>query len=132
MTLYRGALVNLIAGSVAQSIFFYAYADGKTRYNFDKENPNSFVTAWISLRAGMISTAITTPLWVLKTRLALYRKSHGQQGYIIQNLLREMMFKEGPRSFYQGFVPSMFLSCYGMIQMYSYENINHFLGFHSG
>jgi solute carrier family 25 citrate transporter 1 len=35
LTLYRGVLLNLAASSLAQSIFFYAYADGKTRYNFD-------------------------------------------------------------------------------------------------
>lgn len=73
MALYRGALVNLVAGSVAQSIFFYAYADGKTRYGFDREAPGSWVTAWVSLRAGLISMALTTPMWVVKTRLALTR-----------------------------------------------------------
>jgi len=34
-SLYRGAMVNVFAGSLANSIFFYVYTDGKTRYNFD-------------------------------------------------------------------------------------------------
>jgi solute carrier family 25 folate transporter 32 len=29
-------------------------------------------------------------------------------------------------------MPSLFLSCYGMIQMYTYENVNFLLGFKSG
>lgn len=43
-----------------------------------------------------------------------------------------MLFKEGPLSFFRGFLPSMFLATYGMIQMYCYENINHMCGFKSG
>ena len=35
MSLYRGALVNILAGSLANSVFFFVYTDGKTRYNFD-------------------------------------------------------------------------------------------------
>jgi len=34
-SLYRGVLLNLCASSIAQSIFFYAYADGKLRYSYD-------------------------------------------------------------------------------------------------
>ena len=36
-SLYRGVLLNLCASSVAQSLFFWAYADGKRRYNFDAQ-----------------------------------------------------------------------------------------------
>ena len=66
-------MVNLFATSVAQSLFFYVYTDGKNKYAFDADRPNSWVTAWISLRAGIISMTITTPMWVVKTRLALLR-----------------------------------------------------------
>lgn len=72
-SLYRGVLLNLCASSIAQSIFFYAYADGKHRYNYDAQKPNSWVTAWISLRAGIVSMTFTTPMWVVKTRVTLYR-----------------------------------------------------------
>lgn len=40
-----------------------------------------------------------------------------------------MYRNEGLKSFYQGFVPSIFLSTYGVIQMFCYENINHLCGF---
>ena len=42
-----------------------------------------------------------------------------------------MFLHEGIKSFYRGFVPSLFLSFYGVIQMYSYENINHLCGYDS-
>ena len=72
-SLYRGVLLNLFASSIAQSLFFYMYADGKRRYNYDQNNPNSWVTAWISLRAGVFSMTVTTPMWVVKTRITLHR-----------------------------------------------------------
>ena len=33
--MYRGVSLSIFAGSVANSIFFYVYADGKKRYDFD-------------------------------------------------------------------------------------------------
>ena len=34
--------------------------------------------------------------------------------------------------FYSGYIPSLFLSFHGVIQMYSYENVNYIFGFTSG
>ena len=34
-SLYRGVIMNMIAGSIANSLFFYIYSDGKKRYNYD-------------------------------------------------------------------------------------------------
>ena len=72
--LYRGVLMSAFAGSIANSIFFYVYADGKKKYNFDQNKPYSWQTMIISYRAGLVSMAITTPLWTLKTRMALYQE----------------------------------------------------------
>ena len=43
-----------------------------------------------------------------------------------------MLVNEGPKSFYRGYIPSLFLSTYSIIQMFTYENINHLFGFKSG
>lgn len=43
-----------------------------------------------------------------------------------------MMHKEGPKSFFKGWVPSLALSSHRMIMMYCYENINLVFGFKSG
>ena len=34
-SLYRGLGVNIVAGSIANTIFFYVYDEGKTRYGYD-------------------------------------------------------------------------------------------------
>ena len=54
-SLYRGALVNVIAGSLANSIFFWVYADGKSRYGFDAAKPGDWTTILISVRAALVA-----------------------------------------------------------------------------
>ena len=43
-----------------------------------------------------------------------------------------MAVNEGPKAFFKGLAPSMVLSVYGIIQMYTYENINYQLGYSTG
>ena len=64
--------MNAFAGSVANSIFFYFYSDGKKRYNFDPDKPYSLKTMAISYRAGLCATCITMPFWTVKTRVILF------------------------------------------------------------
>ena len=133
LSLYRGAMLNIIAGSLANSIFFYIYTDGKQRYGFDQNNPNSWSTIFISLRAGVISTIITCPLWVVKARLALYKQSNvSQSSFVLPHVVKDMLLNEGPTAFYKGLGPGLVLSTYGIIQMYTYENLNLLFGFSSG
>jgi hypothetical protein len=109
------------------------YADGKNRYNYDAENPQKFTTALISMRAGIVAQILTMPLWVVKTRLALHRDAQGRTGTsLIFSIVKDMLLNEGPQAFFRGIAPSIFLSSYGIIQMYAYENINHMFGFSSG
>ena len=42
-----------------------------------------------------------------------------------------MYYNEGIKSFFKGIIPSSFLSLYGVIIMYSYENITYMLGYKS-
>lgn len=73
-SLYRGVIINLIAGSIANSVFFYVYQDGKKRYEYDPKHPYSLKTIIISMRAGFVSMFVTAPLWTIKTRMVLYRE----------------------------------------------------------
>ena len=40
-----------------------------------------------------------------------------------------MMVNEGPTSFFKGLGPAILLSSYGIIQMYTYENVNKMFGY---
>ncbi len=48
---------------------------------------------------------------------------------MIYRTVRDMYRYEGIRKFYAGYVPSLFMSLHGVIQMYVYENINKAFGF---
>ena len=65
-------VLNAGAGALANSIFFYVYVDGKKRYNIDPNNPYSYKTILNSYQSGICSMVITTPLWTVKTRVALF------------------------------------------------------------
>ena len=72
-------------------------------------------------------------MWVVKTRLALYKEQKGTgNGGVIIRVVKDMAVNEGPTAFFKGLGPSIVLSCYGIIQMYCYENLTHLFGFQSG
>lgn len=67
--------------------------------------------------------------------MALFKEYDGQRlnsVQIIRKITNEMYYNEGIQSFYRGFVPAIFLSTYGVIQMYSYEILTHLSGYESG
>ena len=45
------------------------------------------------------------------------------------NIVRDIWKTEGIRGYYHGFIPSVLLSSYSVIQMFCYENVNSLLGF---
>ena len=51
---------------------------------------------------------------------------------MIWHVIKDMAVNEGPKAFFKGLVPSMFLSVHGAIYMYTYENINSALGYQTG
>ena len=120
-SLYRGVVLNAFAGALANSIFFYVYSDGKKRYNYDPEKPFALSTIFISQRAGLASMALTTPFWTVKTRVVLFQEYNQQNGAvnksheILKHVVKDMYYNEGIKSFYRGFVPSLFMSVYGVI-----------------
>lgn len=120
----------MVAGSLANSIFFYVYQDGKKRYGYEAHHPYSLKTILISLRSGVVSMFLTAPLWTIKTRIILYREQfHISNTMVVQRVVSDMWKNEGIKSFYHGFVPSILMSTYGVIQMFCYENINYLCGF---
>ena len=52
--------------------------------------------------------------------------------HILKKVVHDMYYNEGITSFYKGFVPSIFMSLYGVVQMYSYEVLTHMCGYESG
>jgi len=59
--------------------------------------------------------AVTTPLWVVKTRLVLHQEKKTMERGLILRIGSDMFKNEGIKSFFRGFVPSIFLVNYGVI-----------------
>ena len=80
--------------------------------------------------------AVTTPLWTVKTRMMLFQEFKNLEKVNAPNILlrvsKDMYANEGIKSFYRGFVPSLFMCNYGVIQMYSYETLCYMFNYESG
>ena len=128
---YRGSLINIFANSVSNFLFFGFYADGKERYNYDRENSSFWLTTFISMRASMMTVWFVNPLWWVKTRVILSwnEKEHTKRGYkLVQDTVSSMARNEGISSFYRGMMASLFLSLYSVVQMTCYEQLSKFFG----
>lgn len=91
----------MFAGSLANSIFFGVYSDGKKRYDYDDRHPYSMKTVFISMRAGLVSMFLTAPLWTVKTRMVLFREQFGVSNTtVIKKVVTDMWRNEGIKSFY--------------------------------
>ena len=63
-----------------------------------------------------MAQVLTTPFWVVKTRLALYRQQREiPRGLVLYSVVKDMLLNEGPTSFFKGLGPSLILSTYGII-----------------
>jgi hypothetical protein len=131
VSFYRGMYINILANAVSGGIFFGIFADGKKRYNYERETAPLWLTMWISLRAGLVTMTLVNPIWCIKTRVTLHwneleNKKSGVK--LVKNTIAEMYRKEGAYSFFRGLSASMFMSFYGVIQMTVYEKLSKFAG----
>mmetsp|Transcript_9764 Transcript_9764/g.16441 ORF Transcript_9764/g.16441 Transcript_9764/m.16441 type:complete len:151 (-) Transcript_9764:290-742(-) len=111
------------------------YQDGKKRYGYSEQGkPSAYETLFISLRANFVTMLATTPMWTVKTRMVLFqeRRQDLKSPQILRQVLQDMVDNGGIRTFYRGLTPSLLMSLYGFIQMYSYELMTYLFGFQTG
>lgn len=84
------------------------------------------LAAW---EGGTITTLLTNPVWLVKTRLQLQLDAAGPGAYrgafdAVRSILRE----EGPAGLYRGLAPALLLVSHGMVQFAAYEELKVALG----
>ncbi|EGW29971.1 uncharacterized protein SPAPADRAFT_63593 [Spathaspora passalidarum NRRL Y-27907] len=114
---YRGITPNLVGNVSAWGIYFLLYAEFKRVIPGD----GSFHFFSSSACAGLSTSLITNPLWVLKTRILGSSRKEGYQGLV--DGVRKMVTQEGFRSFYKGTIPSLFQVFQASLQFTFYDNL---------
>jgi solute carrier family 25 (mitochondrial folate transporter), member 32 len=93
---------------------------------------NVVVCAMAFSIAGVLVTAVTNPLWVVKTRMQLdsrntivqrYLRKAGSRPSGLLTAIRHIHRREGVRGFYRGLAPALLLCSHGAVQMMVYEEV---------
>jgi len=102
--LYRGLGPNLVGVAPSRAIYFWSYSTAKKSLNnsLPKVNRDTpFVHVMSAFTAGFVSSCVTNPIWLIKTRLQLDR-SHSSLRMVIRRIYAE----GGMRSFWKGLTAS--------------------------
>ncbi|OAD02473.1 hypothetical protein MUCCIDRAFT_153385 [Mucor lusitanicus CBS 277.49] len=119
---FKGLGPNLIGVIPARAINFYAYGNGKRYFSeFNHGKETAIVHLASAATAGIITSTLTNPIWVVKTRLQLQGKRR-----IYTNSLDcawSIFKKEGAKGLYKGMSASYLGVAEGTIQWVIYENL---------
>lgn len=121
---YRGITPNLIGNISAWGIYFALYAEFKSKVKTNNTTMNYFAS---SVLAGLSTSIITNPLWVLKTRILGSSRNESNAYRSVTDGIRQMLEKEGITSFWKGTIPSLFLVVQASLQITIYDHIKVYL-----
>jgi solute carrier family 25, member 33/36 len=134
--LFKGLGPNLVGVVPARSITFYTYGNGKrliAEYgNGGKES------AWVHLSAGVlagvVTSTVTNPIWMIKTRLQLDKNVSEQSGGAVirkyrnsWDCIKQILRDEGVRSLYKGMSASYLGVTESTMQWMLYEQMKNYL-----
>lgn len=129
VALYRGLAINMVGNAVSWSLYFLWYGNAKStlaRIRGQERNLTTLDYFAASGIAGLATSALTNPIWVIKTRmLATGRDSPGAYKGMLDGA-RSIWRNEGARGFWHGLVPSLFGISHAAVQFAVYEQLkNH-------
>ncbi|KAF7591963.1 hypothetical protein BBP40_000810 [Aspergillus hancockii] len=124
---YRGLTPNLIGNSTSWALYFLCYSNIKTamrtwRGSREQELASSeYFLA--SGAAGMLTSGLTNPIWVIKTRmLSTGCRTPGAYASFTTGVSR-IYRSEGIPGFYRGLLPALFGVSHGALQFMAYEKL---------
>ncbi|KAK2703503.1 hypothetical protein QYM36_018083, partial [Artemia franciscana] len=129
--LYRGVTPNAWGAGAAWGSYFFIYNVIKTRMsNGDtSKNLGPILNMVAAAEAGVLTLALTNPIWVVKTRLCLQygnspaRASDAKRYNGMIDAFVKTYKHEGIRGLYKGFIPGVFGVSHGAIQFMCYEEM---------
>jgi len=129
--LYRGCAPSLICVVPSVSIYFTAYSEFKRAFGCPTGN-QSKDTCFQSVSAGLassITSAITNPLWLVKTRIQSQPQLKNEPQKYSKTMLafRSIIKEEGIRGLYKGLGASFLTSTQAMLQFPLYEKLKSYI-----
>ncbi|KAL5337097.1 mitochondrial carrier domain-containing protein [Aspergillus crustosus] len=131
---YRGLTPNIVGNSFSWALYFLLYGDIKRTigtwrlHECEKgEQQRGMLTSLdyfiASGSAGLMTSILTNPIWVIKTRmLATGSKSPGAYTSFTKGAM-QILRSEGIPGFYRGLSPSLFGVSHGALQFVAYEKL---------
>nr|CAD7455042.1 unnamed protein product [Timema tahoe] len=130
--LYRGVTPNVCGAGSSWGLYFLFYNATKTWVqggNTKKAlSPETHMLA--ASQAGILTLAVTNPIWVVKTRLCLQYSEldpskipEGKRYSGMMDALFKIYTHEGVRGLYKGFLPGIVGTSHGALQFMAYEEM---------
>lgn len=139
--LYKGVAPNCLGSGTAWGLYFLFYNEVKKHMHESGQHPNlgPLKNMAAGACAGALTTAITNPIWVVKTRLCLQYGitspetiTDGSRASLLPeskrysgtwDALKKVYKYEGFSGLYRGFVPGLLGVSHGAIQLAAYEEM---------
>lgn len=125
--LYRGLTINVLGNSIAWALYFASYRSFKTIIGISKNGndwDNSMTYLISGGLAGIFTSIITNPIWVLKTRIMSTNKHSFNKSYdSISSTYKSLITKEGYKSLLKGLTPSILGVSQGAIYFMIYDTL---------
>ncbi|PRP82230.1 hypothetical protein PROFUN_06242 [Planoprotostelium fungivorum] len=126
--LWRGLGPNLVGVAPSRAIHFSTYSGIKSFLRSQGMEESSSMHLLSAIGAGMTVHTLTSPLWLIKTRLQLQGRSSGSPYYNNSfDCIRKVWREEGVRGFYRGLVASYVGITESAMQFVLYEKFKHLM-----
>lgn len=126
--LFRGLGPNLVGVIPARSINFFTYGASKDflAASFNNSQETTYIHLLSGINAGFVTSTVTNPIWLIKTRLQLDR-SKGKHYTSSWHCLRQVVRTEGITSLYRGLTASYLGGIESTLQWVLYEQMKSFI-----
>ncbi|KAJ9072020.1 hypothetical protein DSO57_1031505 [Entomophthora muscae] len=123
--LYKGLLPTVLGYLPSWSIYFVCYDAFKesAQITFGGTMSHSLIHMGSAMSAGCISTLVTAPFWVIKTRMMTQSKSTCYHYCGVKDAFKTIIKVEGFKGLYKGLLPSLLGVSHVIIQFPLYERL---------
>uniref|UniRef100_A0A0A9W6D0 Peroxisomal membrane protein PMP34 n=1 Tax=Lygus hesperus TaxID=30085 RepID=A0A0A9W6D0_LYGHE len=118
-SLYRGMVPVLQSICASNFVYFYIYRALKSSASAQEKNKDLVLASL----AGIINVLLTTPLWMVNTRMKMSGVTHSYQYKSLLDGLLKVVKNEGAGTLWAGTLPSLLLVSNPAIHMAVYQAI---------